>query len=166
MSSRFAAWSEIGARVSELRVASWAALAAPDRPGRGLTRLEEPLDADSRSRHCIHELGERIVGAARLTLDFLPPSLLAHVTLPDPRGHALFSRLVVAPSFRRRGIAAELDRARIELAARAGQRTLWAEAAEWRVPEMLRLGFRPVARYREQDAVFVNLEVTIVRKDL
>jgi GNAT superfamily N-acetyltransferase len=158
-------WNLISRDVSNLRLAVWKPLAEPNARGLELTELIESLDIDTRSVHFVCYRNEMLVGAVRLTLDYLSESITRRLGIQDPAGSALVTRLVVDPAYRNHGFAKQLEMECIKHAIDAGQQWLWAEAAPTTAAALLRLGFESLLTYKEEgEAIFVRQELTIVRK--
>jgi GNAT superfamily N-acetyltransferase len=159
-------WTLAGKAIAELRAHVWVPLAATGAPGKCLTELRDALDVDKRSIHFTHVVGSEVVGAARLTINFLPQSILSRVPSAEVQDSALLSRIVVHASYRGGGIAKSLELACIDHAKRLGQQFLWAEASPSTADALLRMGFDAMASYFEAEAMFVNQHIEILRKAL
>ena len=131
-----------------------------------LTRLIEALDVDLRTKHFICGEPSAVVGALRLTADFLPGSILTGVAGSTSDGSCLLSRLVVDAGHRNRGIAKRLELAAIDYAAERGQRVAWVEATPTTAEPLGRIGFEIVGSYFENTAIFVRQHITIMRREL
>jgi hypothetical protein len=156
-------WKSVGSVIAQLRVSVWAPLAADDMPGKRLAELRDALDVDERSTHFVWTVGSEVVGAARLTINFVPQSILSRVPSAQAESNALLSRIVVHAGYRRLGIAKCLEFACIEHARWLGQKFLWVEASPSTAGALKRLGFDAIDSYFEEEATFINQHIEILR---
>ena len=159
-------WQMNAKAISDLRVHVWRPLALRGSVGESLTELIEALDSDRRTTHICSLLGSVLVGAVRITRDYLPESITTTLPESSASGSAYLSRLVVDPNHRLRGIAKALELACVEKAANDGMKALWVEASPTTAGAMQRIGFELCYCYKEQVAIFVPQEIAVLRKPL
>ena len=132
--------AELIARVRDLRRAVWAGEMNHD--------FDERVDLES--VHCCAYENDVLIAASRVTVCTRPDVLVDYAPLSElldgwPSPFALLTRLVVGAEFRRRGIAAQLDRMRVEAGRELGAATLVVSPRSGRPRRMAELGFQRAA---------------------
>lgn len=153
--------------IYDLRVVAWENSSNPSSINR--TNYPNGLSEaiDSSATHFIVEHNARIVASARVSfhaaLEELPyPHVFQGYNLPATKRFAFFSRLVVLPDYRGRGLSKLLDSIRLDLIASSSASYTLATCSEFRLDPLLSLGFSILGSKRIDELGF-PLEWILVR---